>query len=198
MAELAELQAKLKKYQDMGETELAAKYQAEINALKRSSGSTPAAGDIVLSVSPEDFEKATSKFAAPGLHLSVFGMPYWKTVGKSLAFPYTIIEGEDTGKEGEIYCGVSKEATWKIKEILKSLGVSYKNQGGLVAFSPADVAGKQGKVLYGQVKDTRPIEEGGKGTIYTKPVEGQNVFPPDATLESINITLSSLLYKELV
>ena len=200
MAELSinELQEKIAKYNSMGETELANKYQAELNAKKGKSGGSPASGDIVLNVSPEDFEKATSKFAAPGLHLSVFGMPYWKTVGKSLAFPYQICEGEDDGKEGEIFCGISKDAAWKIKEILKALSVSYKNQNGLVAFNPADVAGKKGNVLYAQVKDSRSPEEGGKGTIYTKPVEGSNVFPADATLESIGVTMSSLLYRELV
>jgi hypothetical protein len=195
---IAELQAKVDKYKSMGETELAAKYQAELDAKKGKSGGSPASGDIVLNVSPEDFEKASSKFAAPGLHLSVFGMPYWKTVGKSLAFPYQICEGEDDGKEGEIFCGISKEAAWKIKEILKALSVSYKNQNGLVAFNPADVAGKKGQVLYAQVKDSRPVEEGGKGTIYTKPIEGSNVFPAEATLESIGVTMSSLLYRELV
>jgi len=195
---IAELQAKVDKYNSMGENELAEKYQAELNAKKGKSGGSPASGDIVLNVSPEDFEKASSKFAAPGLHLSVFGMPYWKTVGKSLAFPYQICEGEDDGKEGEIFCGISKEAAWKIKEILKALNVSYKNQNGLVAFNPADVAGKKGNVLYAQVKDNRSAEEGGKGTIYTKPVEGSNVFPADATLESINVTLSSLLSHELM
>jgi len=202
MAELSikELEEKVSKYNSMGEIELAAKYQAELNAKKASgSGSTPVSGDIVLNVSPEDFEKASSKFAAPGLHLSVFGMPYWKTVGKSLAFPYQICEGEDDGKEGEIFCGISKDAAWKIKEILKAINVSYKNQNGLVAFNPADVAGKKGKVLYAQIKDTRPISEGGKGTIYTKPVEGQQaVYPAEATLESINVTMASLLYRELV
>lgn len=197
MASIKELEEKVAKYKSMGETELADKYQAELNKLKATSA-PPQAGDIVLNVSPEDFEKASSKFAAPGLHLSVFGMPYWKTPGKSLAFPYTIIEGEDADKEGEIFCGVSKEAAWKVKEILKALGVSYKNQNGLVAFNPADVAGKQGKVLYGQVKDSRPVEEGGKGTIYTKPVEGTCVYPADATLESIGVTMASLLYHELI
>jgi len=198
MAELSisELQEKVAKYRSMGETELANKYQAELDG-KMSKGA-PAPGDIVLQVSPEDFEKATSKFAAPGLHLAVFGMPYWKTVGRSLGFPYQICEGEDDGKEGEIYCGISPEAAWKIKEILKALGVSYKNQNGLVAFNPADVAGKKAKVLYAQVKDTRSPAEGGRGTIYTKPAESTNVFPADATLESIGITLSSLLYRELV
>jgi len=195
---VSELQEKVNKYRSMGEKELADKYQAELDAETKSKPSAISSGDIVLQVSPEDFEKASSKFAAPGLHLSVFGMPYWKTVGKSLGFPYTIIEGEDTDKEGEIFCGISKEAAWKVKEILKALGVSYKNQNGLVAFNPADVAGKQGNVLYGQVKDSRPVEEGGKGTIYTKPVEGTCVYPADATLKSIGVTMASLLYHELI
>lgn len=194
---IAELEAKVAKYKSMGETELANKYQAELDSKKGKSGAVTS-GDIVLNVSPEDFEKASSKFASPGLHLAVFGMPYWKTAGKSLGFPYTIIEGEDADKEGEIFCGISKDAAWKVKEILKALNVSYKNQNGLTAFNPADVAGKKGRVLYAQVKDSRTEAEGGKGTIYTKPVEGSNVFPAESTLESINVTMASLLYHELM
>lgn len=195
---VAELNALIAKYQSMGETELVAKYQAELARISGgSTKGTPIAGDIVLGISPEDFEKSASKFAAPGLHKSVFGMPYWKTAGKSLAFPYVISEGEDADKEGEIFCGISKEAAWKIKEILKALGVSYKNANGLVAFNPGDVAGKVGSVLYTQVRDQRPESEGGKGTIYTKAAEGSNVFPANATLESIGMSMSSLLLHEL-
>ena len=202
MAELSiqELKDKIIKLESMGETDLAGKYKQEL-ARKENSGvrqaGTPIAGDIVLGISPDEFEKSGSKFAAPGLHLSIFGLPFWKTPGKSLAFPYTITEGTDSDKEGEIYCGVSKESAWKIKEILTALGVAYKPSNGLVAFNPADVAGKYGKVLYAQVKDTRSADEGGKGTIYTKPAEGSCVYPAAATLESIGMTLQSLLIKDL-
>lgn len=191
-----ELKEKITKYRSMGETDLVAKYEAEL-AKKQGSKGTPVAGDIVLAVSPEDFEKSSSKFAAPGLHKSVFGMPYWKTPGKSLAFPYTISEGEDANKEGEIYCGISKDAAWKIKEMLKALGVEYKSQNGLVAFNPAEVAGKVAKVLYTQVRDNRTEEEGGKGTIYTKPAEGSNIYPANATLESIGMSMQSLLIRNI-
>jgi len=193
---VAELQEKIQKYRSMEEADLVAKYEAEL-AKKQGIKGTPVAGDIVLGISPEDFEKSASKFAAPGLHKSVFGMPYWKTAGKSLAFPYTISEGEDANKEGEIYCGVSKEAAWKIKEILKALGIPYKVSNGLVAFDPGSVAGKVGSVLYIQVRDTRTEEEGGKGTIYTKPAEGTSIFPANATLESIGMTLQSLLLRSI-
>jgi len=198
---IQELKDKIAKLRGMGENDLAAKYEAELSRMEASAAPRkPIEGDIVLGVSANDFEKSASKFAAPGLHLSVFGMPYWKTQGKSLAFPYTIIEGDDTDKSGEIYCGVSKEASWKIKEILTALGVAYKavNGGNNVAFNPADAAGKQAKVLYAQVRDSRTPEEGGKGTIYTKAAEGSCVYPATATLESIGMTLQSLLLKNLV
>lgn len=203
MADLSiqELKDKIAKLRSMGENDLASKYEAELSKRSATTAArTPIEGDIVLGVSADDFEKSVSKFAAPGLHLSVFGMPYWKTQGKSLAFPYTIIEGADTDKGGEIYCGVSKEASWKIKEILSAMSVAYKavNGGNNVAFNPADVAGKQAKVLYTQVRDNRTPEEGGKGTIYTKPAEGSCVYPATATLESIGMTLQSLLLKDLV
>ena len=202
MAQLSvqELKDKIAKLESMGENDLAAKYKAELSSRESGAGKvpgTPISGDIVIGISPDEFEKSGSKFAAPGLHLSVFGLPYWKTPGKSLAFPYVISEGDDTDKEGELYCGVSKEAAWKIKEILKALGVSYKPSNGLVAFNPADVAGKYGKVLYTQVQDERSADEGGKGTIYTKPAEGNCVYNASATLESIGMTLQSLLLRKL-
>lgn len=191
---IAELTAKRDKYAAMGENELAAKYQAEIDAKSNGTKGGAVSGDIVLGITPDEFDKASSKFALPGLHLSVFGMPYWKTPNKSLAFPYVIAEGsDDDDKPGEIYCGINKDAAWKIKEILKALGVTYKNANGLVAFNPADVAGKKAKVLYAQTRDERSPEEGGKGTVYTKPVDGTCVFTPDATLEKIGVTMKSLL-----
>lgn len=196
MADLTkqELEQKISKYRSLGEDELADKYQKELNKLSSGSiASTPAQGDIVLQMTPEEFEKASSKFAAPGLHNCVFGMPAWKQVGKSLEFPYVLIEDEDADKTGSIYCGVSKDAAWKIKEILKALNVQYKSANGLVSFNPAEVAGKQASILYTQVQDTRTVDEGGKGTIYTKPAENNSVFPYNATLESIGVTMNSLL-----
>jgi len=192
-----ELKEKISKYRAMGEIDLVAKYEAEL-AKKSDAKGTPIAGDIVLNVSPEDFEKSSSKFVStPGLHKSVFGMPYWKNPGKSLAFPFTIIEGAEENKEGILYPGVSKEASWKIKEILKSLGINYKNQNGLVAFNPGEVAGKVAKVLYAQSLDERPADEGGTGKIFTKPADGSCVYPADATLESIGMTLQSLLLRSI-
>jgi len=164
------------------------KYRKELEELKGASGaeqntkqeevaqSMSPGGQItnegfVLDVSPEDMEKAGSKFAAPGLHLSEMGMPEWETPGQSIRFPFTIIEeGTDNGKESKLVAGISPSALWKLKEILKAVGVPYKKTaGGKVAFNHMEMVGKQFMSLWTKQKDSRPVEEGGKGTEYTKP-----------------------------
>jgi hypothetical protein len=130
-----------------------------------------ASGAIELDATPEEFEKAGSKFAKEGNHVSEFREPFWETPGVSLSFPFTIVAGPDTGIEGKISAGVSKSAMWKIKEILLGLGVAYTtNSNGKIVFNPSDVAGKKALTKWQTMKDTRPVEEGGKGTEYTKPV----------------------------
>lgn len=201
MAELSiqELKDKIIKLESMGETDLAGKYKQE---LVRREGAgivqtgTPIAGDIILGISAEDFEKSSSKFPGIGLHPVIFGMPAWKTPGKSLLFSFTISAGPDIDKESEIYPGVSKEASWKLKEILKAIGVSYKsiNNGNNVSFNPADVAGKEGSVLFTQQPYTK--SDGTPGVI-VKPAEGTCVYPKGTTLESIGMTLQSLVIKTL-
>lgn len=181
MATEKELRDKIAKLKSMGEDDLVAKYEKELATL--SSGNAPAkasAGDMVIPVTEEEFEKTTSKFAQVGLHISEFGMPYWKTAGVSIAFPFTITEeGADKGKENEIAAGVKKEAVWKLREILMALGVSSKKTAnGQVAFNPMDVVGKIGKTQWIEQKDTRSVEEGGKGSTYTKPV---SVLPLSAS-----------------
>ncbi len=191
----SELRQKISHYQSLKEFELAEKYQKELDSLLARS-TNASTGDIVLNISNEDYETAASKFVAPGLHKAEFGMPYWKNPGVSLAFPFTICAGQDAGKEGVVFCGIKKEAAWKIKEILSALGVPKKDINGLVAFNPGDVAGKVGTVLYHQVRDTRSPEEGGTGTVYTKLMDGSCVFPADATLEKIGMSLKSLLLRD--
>ena len=201
MAELSiqELKDKIIKLESMGETDLAGKYKQEL-ARKENSGArqpgTPIAGDIVLGVSAEEFEKSGSKFPGIGLHMAIFDMPFWKTPGKSLTFSFVISEGSDENKASEFYAGVSAEASWKIKEVLTALGVAYKsvNNGNNVSFNPADVAGKQGKVLFTQQPYTK--SNGMPGTVI-KPAEGSCVYPAAATLETIGMTLQSLLIKDL-
>jgi len=98
-------------------------------------------------------------------------MPYWKTTGISMGFPFTIVEGEDKGKEGEVFAGVSKDAIWKVKEILEALKVKAgANKAGNVAFNPDDVVGKRAMTLWTLQQDRRSMAEGGKGGTYTKPV----------------------------
>ena len=141
---------------------------------------------FVLDVTPEDMEKAGSKFARPGLHLSEMGLPEWETPGKSIRFPFTIIEeGPDNGKQGKLVCGISPDALWKLKEVLQAVGVPYKKTAdGRVAFNHMEVVGKQFMSLWTKQKDSRPIEEGGKGTEYTKPT---SAYPVGTKEEDLGI-----------
>lgn len=132
---------------------------------------TPAGDTIDLDVTAEEMEKAGSKFATAGLHASEFQRPFWETQGISISFPFVIVTGPDQGIESKISAGVSKSAVWKIKEILKALGVSWtENKAtGKVSFNPDDVAGKKAFTKWETMKDTRDAALGGKGTEYTKP-----------------------------
>jgi hypothetical protein len=175
-----ELKDKIAKLKGLGEDDLVAKYERELATMQSKPVAEKAsAGDFVIPVTEEEFEKITSKFAQVGLHVSEFGMPEWKTPNVSIAFPFTITEGVDKGKGNEITAGVAPNAVWKLREILTALEVPYKKTNkGQVAFSPMDVVGKIGKTQWIEQKDTRSVEEGGKGTTYTKPV---SVLPLSAS-----------------
>lgn len=116
--------------------------------------------EFVLDVSQEEFEKAGSKFITFNSDDPVgklyykeieMDVPDWDTAGISMKFPVRVIGPEsdpDIGKEDKISCGVSKEAVWKLKDILKALGVSYTIKKGAdgkarPAFNSDDVAGKK-------------------------------------------------------
>lgn len=114
--------------------------------------------EFVLDTTQEDFEKSTSKFitfdpsASPGtLYFKPveMGMPDWDTAGVSLKFPVTVTEkGDDEGKEDKISAGVAANAVWKLKDILKALGVPVEMKKGAdgkthPAFKSDDVAGKK-------------------------------------------------------
>ena len=123
----------------------------------------------IPSMSEEEWDAAGSKFASEGTHLSEMGMPSWDTPGKSIAFPFVIIEdGEDAGKEGKLSAGVSKEAAWKLKEILKAIGVTHSVVNGKVTFDGLDCVGKKFGSVWVKQLDKRTPEEGGKGGYYVK------------------------------
>lgn len=131
----------------------------------------PISGSIALPMTEEEFEAAGgSKFPAVGKHLSEMGMPGWKEVGRTIAFPCTITEeGPDKGKEGILYVGISKDAVWKLKEVLGALGIAYKvNKKGSPEFNPAECAGKVFDSIWTEAVDTRPADKGGKGSKYSK------------------------------
>lgn len=172
---IAELKSQIAILQDAApDSPKLGKLKEELRKLGGSSSEANAGGlTEIPGVSDEDYESAGgSKFAQAGLHKSEFGMPYWKTPGISIAFPFTIIEGADEGKQNEIFAGVSKAAIWKLKEILLALGVKVgKNpKTGNIAFDFAEVASKIAQTLWQTQLDTRPAEEGGTGGSYTKPV----------------------------
>ena len=124
---------------------------------------------IELPVDEQEWEKAVSKFAEAGMHLSEMGMPYVKTPGRSLGFPFTIVEdGPDYGKEGEIFAGMDKGAIWKVKEILGAIDVPVAIVNGSPQFSRAACVSKKFMSVWTEQKDSRRPEEGGKGTTYTK------------------------------
>ena len=156
---------------DAAKAELAAMQSAD--AAPTAGGAAPA-GVFTLPVSEDEYEKAGSKFAQPGMHLSEFGMPKWKQAGVSLSFPFTIVGGNDKGMESELYCGVAKDGIWKLKEVQKALGVTVVVANGMPTFDPLQIVGKKGMTLWTQQKDSRSVEEGGKGTMYSKAV---SVFP---------------------
>lgn len=144
-------------------------YKNELERLTKGAEVATAGLAEIPGISPEDYESAGASKA--GLHVSEFGMPYWKTPGISIAFPFTIIEGDATGTESEIFVGVSKKALFKLKEILVSLGVEIKKtKSGNVGFDFTEVAGKQGQTFWAMQKDIRPFDQGGTGSSYPKPI----------------------------
>jgi len=141
-------------------------------------------------VSPEDYDKATSKFAKAGAHVSVLGMIEWDTPGESLKFPFTIDENtEDNGKEGKISAGVKKTALWKIRELETALGLKkgelVSNSDGKLVVKEATIlacVGKKFQTVWTKQVDSRKPEEGGKGGTYTKPT---SAIPLGAKVEDL-------------
>lgn len=174
--EIKELQGKIKTLSSLGpaERERAGVYENELEALLAEAptkgGDKVAEDTFEIPVTEEEWEKGGSKFAQAGNHLSEMGLPDWDTPGKSIAFPFTIIEdGLDKDKESKLSAGVGKEAVWKLKEILAAIGVEHTIVGGKVSFSKTECAGKQFLSVWTTQVDTRTPEEGGKGGTYTKP-----------------------------
>ena len=97
--------------------------------------------EFILGVTEEEYEEAGSKFITwldendnpvmsgawasqvgkTNLRDIEIGMPDWKTVGKSLKFPVSIMSEMDKGKEDEICPGVDVKGIWKLKEIHQAI-----------------------------------------------------------------------------
>lgn len=116
--------------------------------------------ELTLDVTQESFEKAGSKFItfapADAIGTQYFkevelGVADWDNPGISIKFPITIIgpEGDpDIGKQDKLSAGVAENALWKLKEILKALGIPITYKVGIdkkkhPVFETDDVAGKK-------------------------------------------------------
>jgi hypothetical protein len=120
---------------------------------------------FVIEATQEEFEASASKFPdKTGMILSEMGMPQWKQAGKSLDFPFTIIEeGPDKGKEGHIYTSLQK---FSLEPVLNAVGVPITTTAdGKPKFDHMAVVGKQFLSYWIRKKDTRTAEEGGTGKI---------------------------------
>lgn len=121
--------------------------------------------DFVMPITEEEWEKSGSKFASVGSHLSEAGMPEFRE--KAMLVPFTIVEeGEDNGKTGQLSLSFKK---FSIGTFLEAVGVPVTMKNGNPTFDHALIPGKQFLSVWTKQVDTRSVEEGGKGTKYTKP-----------------------------
>lgn len=197
--EIEDIQEKIRVLESIGEQDRAAELRKELPAAEpeqkpevhKKEEQTMAADSgnefIIGGATEEDYNKATSKFAAAGKHLSEAGMPYWKTPNQSIAFPFIIIEdGADNGKPGEIIAGVGEKAVWKLRQTLDALGVAvtFKAVNGVKrpAFDANEVPGKQFFSLWEEFTDSRSPEQGGKGSKYTKATTAVSLDATDSAV----------------
>ena len=131
--------------------------------------------EFEIPMTQEEYEAAGSKFADEGTHPSEMGLPYWDTPGRSIAFPFTITEGKDAGKENKISAGIGPTAVWKLKEVLYAVGVPITFPNGKPKFNGAECVGKKFLSVWTTEMDTRTPEEGGKGGSYTKPTSALSI-----------------------
>jgi hypothetical protein len=131
---------------------------------------------MILPMTQEDYEKASSKFALPGMHLSeIIEVPVWDTPNVSIKFEFKIIEsGEDFGKTGKISAPVSAKGAFKMKECLEATGIKpkmVKTKDGTVhpKVDFLEALGKQVYTEWTEEVDKRTAAEGGTGRKYSKP-----------------------------
>lgn len=144
--------------------------------------------EFVLPINKEEFDKAGSKFITMGeketeTYREVeMGMPTWKTTGKSIAFPVIIVKGIDEGREQEIVAGVDSRGVWKLKDILRALGVEFTfTSNGSPKFSPQEVFGKRAKGKWIKETGRKGGLEDGELVTYPKLVD---ILPLDANTEN--------------
>lgn len=136
---------------------------------------------VIPDIDEEAWDKAGSKFPTVGNHLVECTACEVKEAGRSLRWSFEITGGNDKGKTGDLYSGLSKDGFWKTKDILNALGVSYKFGDKGVSFDPGKALGAKGVGVWIEAKDTRSAEEGGKGTVYSKL---DSILPAGSEVES--------------
>lgn len=189
--QITELKDKIKVLENLpgeGEADLVKSYKKELAKLEgnKEEGTKVTeenVGNFEIPMTQDEYEAAGSKFANEGTHVSEMGLPSWDTPGRSIAFPFTIVEGVDAGKENKISAGVGPTAVWKLKEVLAAVGVAVKIVNGKPNFNGAECVGKKFLSVWTKEMDTRSAEEGGKGGTYTKPT---SALPITAKAEKLD------------
>ena len=176
MATKQELIDQIAALKSAGLTKEAQKKEKELQAMESKGKTVPAPSSSGFSMSEDDWNKAQSKFATPGLHLSEFGMPDWDTQGKSIKFPFTVTEEgtSNDGIEAKISTGISPASAGILKRYLLNMGIAVDFPITLEKIQ-SWVPGKRAMTLWTKQVDKRTPEQGGKGTEYTKAVDIQPV-----------------------
>lgn len=189
-----ELEDKIRTLEEIGELRAAGKYKAELAKIqvKEEKAIMAEEGTVFpIPVSEEEYETAGSKFAAAGLHTVEMQMPMWDTPGVSIAFPFVLIDENDPdeGKSNKVSSGVGANAVWKLKDILKALGVLVTMKVGKDGkkhpqFDANQVAGMKAKVLFEEMTGHKGGDPSQPIVKYTKPT---TILPLEAEAESLGI-----------
>lgn len=148
---------------------------------------------IIPDVNQDDYENASSGFITlppingrppkegDSIILSIeAGEALWKTPGKSLDVPFTVIEkGDNFGKITNVYPGVTKDSLSILKAMCKALGVeskviTYNERKQLVIKPKGFIGGKGVGVFVGTW--TVPQEAGKQPSLVAKLATTQ-IFP---------------------
>lgn len=198
-----ELEDKIKTLEEIGESEAAEKYKAELAKIKGKEKEPMAEKEskgLVAPATREEYEVSASKFITiPAGKTFVereieMSIPRWETAGHSYQFPTTVVEeGIDYGKTEKIVSGATggeKGGIWKTKQIYFAVTghdmPMVKGADGVEhpTVIPDEIAGQRALGHWDLAKDSRTPEEGGKGTVYSKLT---NILPLGSEVEDLGI-----------